>query len=44
VMYQGSIVERGPANDVIRTPQHEYTKALVAAAPDPERRISELRR
>jgi ABC-type glutathione transport system ATPase component len=42
VMYQGSIVERGPANDVIRTPQHEYTKALVAAAPDPERRIREL--
>jgi peptide/nickel transport system ATP-binding protein len=43
VMYQGRIVERGPADDVIRTPQHEYTKALVAAAPDPERRISELR-
>jgi peptide/nickel transport system ATP-binding protein len=43
VMYQGRIVERGPANDVIRTPQHEYTKALVAAAPDPERRIRELR-
>jgi peptide/nickel transport system ATP-binding protein len=43
VMYQGSIVERGPANDVIRAPHHEYTKALVAAAPDPERRIRELR-
>jgi peptide/nickel transport system ATP-binding protein len=44
VMYQGRIVERGPADDVIRAPQHDYTKALVAAAPDPERRISELRR
>ena len=43
VMYQGRIVERGSADDVIRAPQHDYTKALVAAAPDPERRISELR-
>jgi len=43
VMYAGRIVERGPADDVIRHPRHDYTKALVAAAPNPERRISEPR-
>jgi len=42
VMYRGSIVERGPADDVILDPQHEYTKLLRAAAPDPERRLREL--
>ncbi|CAM3595224.1 ABC transporter ATP-binding protein [Occultella aeris] len=42
VMYRGSVVERGPADDVILDPQHEYTKLLRAAAPDPERRLREL--
>jgi len=36
VMYRGDIVERGPADDVILNPQHEYTKTLLAAAPEPE--------
>jgi peptide/nickel transport system ATP-binding protein len=39
VMFQGKIVERGPADDVILTPQHEYTKLLAEAAPNPEKRI-----
>jgi peptide/nickel transport system ATP-binding protein len=43
VMYKGRIVERGPADDVILNPQHEYTKTLAEAAPNPERRINELR-
>ena len=43
VMYRGRIVERGPADEVILRPQHEYTRTLAAAAPNPERRISELR-
>jgi ABC-type glutathione transport system ATPase component len=43
VMYQGRIVERGPADDVILHPQHEYTRKLADAAPNPERRIGELR-
>jgi peptide/nickel transport system ATP-binding protein len=43
VMYQGKIVEQGPADDVILRPQHEYTRKLAEAAPNPERRISELR-
>jgi len=36
VMYRGDIVERGPADDVILDPQHEYTRTLLAAAPEPE--------
>src|SRR5438046_361872 len=28
VMYQGRIVERGPADEVILNPRHEYTKLL----------------
>jgi peptide/nickel transport system ATP-binding protein len=42
VMYKGQIVERGPADDVILNPQHEYTKTLAEAAPNPERRVGEL--
>lgn len=36
VMYRGDIVERGSADDVILNPQHDYTKTLLAAAPEPE--------
>ncbi|MFD1538349.1 ABC transporter ATP-binding protein [Nonomuraea guangzhouensis] len=35
VMYRGQIVERGPADDVILTPGHPYTRLLAEAAPDP---------
>jgi peptide/nickel transport system ATP-binding protein len=39
VMYQGQIVERGPADEVILNPQHPYTRTLAAAAPNPELRL-----
>jgi peptide/nickel transport system ATP-binding protein len=36
VMYQGKIVDRGPAEQVTQRPTHEYTRLLIASAPDPD--------
>ena len=33
VMYLGRLVEQGPVREVIRNPQHPYTKGLLAALP-----------
>jgi peptide/nickel transport system ATP-binding protein len=35
VMYKGAIVEAGDAADVFARPQHEYTRQLLAAVPQP---------
>ena len=36
VMYAGRIVELAPAAQLIEDPQHPYTKALLAAVPEPD--------
>ncbi|BDZ48730.1 hypothetical protein GCM10025867_09710 [Frondihabitans sucicola] len=37
VMFQGEVVERGPADDVILHPRADFTKLLAKAAPEPAR-------
>ena len=37
VMYAGRIVEHGPVRDVLRHPQHPYTRGLLASMPGPSR-------
>jgi len=43
VMQRGKIVEAGPVEQVFETPKEEYTRALIAAVPDPSRHRSTLR-
>lgn len=39
VMYLGRMVEIGPAREVLKNPQHPYTKALISVAPVPNPRL-----
>ncbi|WP_243867646.1 ATP-binding cassette domain-containing protein [Faecalicatena fissicatena] len=39
VMYHGKLVEEGRTQDIFAHPEHEYTKALLAAVPIPDPRI-----
>lgn len=36
VLYQGAVVEQGDSEEVFRNPQHEYTRRLLGAVPQPE--------
>ena len=40
VLHHGRVVEHGTADDVILNPQHEYTRELRAASPDPEKHFA----
>jgi peptide/nickel transport system ATP-binding protein len=44
VMYRGRVVESGPARDILQSPEHPYTKRLVAKAPSlASQRLSSVR-
>ena len=43
VMYLGSLVEVGPANDVFFDPQHPYTRLLIESNPEPDPEIERRR-
>ena len=38
VLYRGRMVEQGPAEELLRNPQHPYTQLLLTAAPDADER------
>ena len=42
VMYKGKIVEMGNAKEIIISPQHPYTKGLMACRPNMETRLEKL--
>ncbi|MGM0635790.1 MAG: ABC transporter ATP-binding protein [Bacteroidota bacterium] len=42
VMYQGKIIEQNTASQVFNQPQELYTKALLSARPDPQKRLKKL--
>jgi oligopeptide transport system ATP-binding protein len=40
VMRRGEIVEIGPSEQITASPQHDYTRTLLAATPEPEFRLA----
>ncbi len=44
VFYLGRVMEHAPARDLIRSPRHPYTRALISAAPIPDPAVEHRRR
>ncbi|WP_037364011.1 dipeptide ABC transporter ATP-binding protein [Amycolatopsis orientalis] len=44
VLRAGELVEEGPAETVLRTPEHPYTQALLLSSPVPDPRLQRSRR
>jgi peptide/nickel transport system ATP-binding protein len=42
VMYQGKIVEQGEVKQIFKSPQHNYTRALIASRPSLDFRLKRL--
>jgi len=44
IMYLGSVVEKGPTNEILFRPKHPYTRALISAVPssDPSKELTDL--
>lgn len=42
VMYKGAIVEKGLTSNIFNNPKHSYTKALIKARPNLNKRLSQL--
>ena len=42
VMFRGKVVETGPVDEVLKNPQHAYTKALLACVPQMGARLNRL--
>ena len=40
VLYLGRIVETGPVDEVVDSPKHPYTRALLASVPDPGKKLN----
>jgi|TARA_B100001964_G_scaffold226123_1_gene274687 oligopeptide/dipeptide ABC transporter ATP-binding protein len=43
VMYLGTVIETGPANDVFFEPKHPYTQLLIESNPEPDPRLEKTR-